>query len=253
MAFPPELIGGPKIDEVPDVPTVPAEQPEDTPVASGPAVQAGVGDKPGQGAIASQASQAVEKTVALVEYSPGQHKQSRSQTRGTQTELVYVDPTTVPAQNASSNVANGRSGVAALAGDWVERPAAPAASDRETSVKQPARAKQQVRSAALAPEPQVPGTAPGDHGAALIERGDQLLLLGDIVAARQVYEYAMHKGSRDAASRIATTYDPRIFSKLGVHGLKPDLRKALQWYEKAALSGDEKAQKALQNLQTLSR
>lgn len=75
----------------------------------------------------------------------------------------------------------------------------------------------------------------------LLERGDRLLLLGDIVSARQLYKHAFQQGNRKAAARIGTTYDPRIFAQLGVRGLRPDSKLALDWYNKAVGAGDEAA------------
>jgi len=82
----------------------------------------------------------------------------------------------------------------------------------------------------------------------LLERGDQLLLLGDIVSARQLYQHAFQQGNPRAAARIGTTYDPRIFAQLGVHGLKPDSKMALEWYTKAVNAGDESARQTAQTL-----
>ena len=82
----------------------------------------------------------------------------------------------------------------------------------------------------------------------LLDRGDQLLLLGDIVSARQLYQHAFQQGNARAAARIGTTYDPRIFAQLGVHGLRPDSKKALDWYNKAVDAGDETARQPAQTL-----
>lgn len=82
----------------------------------------------------------------------------------------------------------------------------------------------------------------------LLERGDELLLLGDIVSARQLYKHAFQQGNLSAAARIGTTYDPRIFAQLGVHGLKPDSKMALDWYNKAVDAGDESARQTARTL-----
>lgn len=82
----------------------------------------------------------------------------------------------------------------------------------------------------------------------LLERGDKLLLLGDIVSARQLYQHAFQQGNQRAAARIGTTYDPRIFAQLGVQGLQPNSELALDWYNKAVEAGDESAKHTAQSL-----
>jgi len=82
----------------------------------------------------------------------------------------------------------------------------------------------------------------------LLERGDKLLLLGDIVSARQLYQHAFQQGDQFAAARIGSTYDPRIFSQLGVQGLRPDSKLALDWYNKAVDAGDESAKQTAKSL-----
>ncbi|MEO1160438.1 MAG: hypothetical protein AAFW74_08255, partial [Pseudomonadota bacterium] len=82
----------------------------------------------------------------------------------------------------------------------------------------------------------------------LLERGDKLLLLGDIVSARQLYQHAFQQGDQLAAARIGSTYDPRIFAQLGVQGLRPDSKLALDWYNKAVDAGDESAKQTARSL-----
>ncbi len=82
----------------------------------------------------------------------------------------------------------------------------------------------------------------------LLERGDKLLLLGDIVSARQLYQHAFQQGDQFAAARIGSTYDPRIFSQLGVQGLRPNSKLALDWYNKAVDAGDESAKQTARSL-----
>lgn len=82
----------------------------------------------------------------------------------------------------------------------------------------------------------------------LLERGDKLLLLGDIVSARQLYQHAFQQGDQFAAARIGSTYDPRIFTQLGVQGLRPDSKLALDWYNKAVDAGDESAKQTARSL-----
>jgi len=68
----------------------------------------------------------------------------------------------------------------------------------------------------------------------LMQKGDQYLLEGKIVAARRFYEYAADMGWPDGAAAIARTFDPehlKRFSILG--GIQPDPELAREWYEKS--------------------
>lgn len=69
-------------------------------------------------------------------------------------------------------------------------------------------------------------------------RGDEMLALKDISAARKYYEYSANAGNAHAASALARTYDPASSTQLGVVGLQPDLAKAAAWYQRAAELGD---------------
>lgn len=78
-----------------------------------------------------------------------------------------------------------------------------------------------------------------------VEKGEMLLKVGDIVAARQFFMRAHELKSLDGAYGVARTYDPKVFLELNVQGLKPDAVKADEWYGKAAAQGHAKAQQAL--------
>jgi hypothetical protein len=68
----------------------------------------------------------------------------------------------------------------------------------------------------------------------LMQKGDQYLLEGKIVAARRFYEYAADMGWPDGAAAIARTFDPehlKRFSILG--GIQSDPKLAQEWYEKS--------------------
>jgi TPR repeat protein len=72
-------------------------------------------------------------------------------------------------------------------------------------------------------------------------RGDAMLAIRDISAARKFYEYAANAGSARAAATIASTYDPTFLSRLQIVGLRPDPVLAATWYRKAAALGDPNA------------
>jgi hypothetical protein len=82
-------------------------------------------------------------------------------------------------------------------------------------------------------------------------RGDAMLAIKDISAARKFYEYAASAGSARAAAALAGTYDPAILINLGAVGVRPDPVLAADWYRKAAALGDRDAETRLHTLGTL--
>ena len=110
-----------------------------------------------------------------------------------------------------------------------------------------------VIEAAPAPAPPPAGETaavplPSETTQALIRRGDQLLGVGDIVAARFAYERAAEDGNRVAAIGVAKTYDPIFLAQIGVRGLRGDPARAALWYRLAAAAGDREAQQRLRRL-----
>jgi type II secretory pathway predicted ATPase ExeA len=82
-----------------------------------------------------------------------------------------------------------------------------------------------------APEPMSP-----DLMAALIKRGNESLDLGDVAAARLLFQRAAEAGNAAAATALGKTYDPR------------EPRKAAEWYAKAVSLGDSEAAGLLKRL-----
>lgn len=80
------------------------------------------------------------------------------------------------------------------------------------------------------------------------KRGDEMLAIKDVSAARRFYEYAANAGSARAAMAIARTYDPTFLSRLQVMSLRPDPALASTWYRKAATLGDPNAAAGLHAL-----
>ena len=78
--------------------------------------------------------------------------------------------------------------------------------------------------------------------AAYLERGDQMMAIKDISAARKFYEFAAHGRNASAVAKLARTYDPDVLHSLGVVGLQPDVAKAIALYREAAALGDADAQ-----------
>ena len=89
---------------------------------------------------------------------------------------------------------------------------------------------------------------PADVTEALIERGDELLRTGDIMAARLAYERAAAGGNRNAETGVAKTYDPLFLAQSGVRGLRGDPGRAALWYGRAAAAGGREAQERLKRL-----
>jgi hypothetical protein len=82
----------------------------------------------------------------------------------------------------------------------------------------------------------------------LLRRGDELLKIGDIAAARLLYERAAKAGSARAAMLAGKTYDPLYFVEIGARGIAADRSKAIDWYSKAAGLGDREAGARLEKL-----
>lgn len=90
--------------------------------------------------------------------------------------------------------------------------------------------------------------AQDDESAKLVARGNEHLEIGDIVAARLLFELAVSNGSAQAATAMGRSYDPTYFETMGVRGVRPDAAKAAEWYEKAIAAGDTSAKTDLQKL-----
>jgi hypothetical protein len=84
--------------------------------------------------------------------------------------------------------------------------------------------------------------------AAYVGRGDHMLAIKDISAARKFYQYAAYAGSAGATAKLAETYDPDFLRRIGAMGLQPDVAKAVALYRAAAALGDTKAQERLHEL-----
>ncbi len=84
--------------------------------------------------------------------------------------------------------------------------------------------------------------------ASLVRRGDAMLAIKDISAARKLYEFAADAGSAAGATALARTYDPAYLATLGVVGQRPDPAAAAVWYRKAAALGDRDAETRLRML-----
>lgn len=87
----------------------------------------------------------------------------------------------------------------------------------------------------------------------LMKRGADLVALGDISAARLVYERAASGGSAKAMTELGKTYDPAYLERSNVRGIRPDLATAANWYRKAVALGDAEAVSLSEHLPTSTR
>lgn len=80
----------------------------------------------------------------------------------------------------------------------------------------------------------------------LIQRGEAMLQLNDVVAARLLFARAAETDG-SAAFRVAETYDPRYLTAF--RGVKGDVSEAEKWYRKAAALGETGAAERLKALE----
>lgn len=108
-----------------------------------------------------------------------------------------------------------------------------------------------------APEPPAPAPAAppaqarklnADEVAAMLARGEELLIQGDIASARLLLQRAADAQDARAAFALASSFDPIELKRLGVYGATPDVKQARDWYEKAKVYGSREAPKRLELL-----
>lgn len=68
----------------------------------------------------------------------------------------------------------------------------------------------------------------------LVTRAKGLIDAGDIASARRLLEYAARRGNASAMMVLAQSYDPGFLLKMNIHGIRPDVDKAMAWYQRAA-------------------
>jgi len=82
-----------------------------------------------------------------------------------------------------------------------------------------------------------PETLPPALMTALMKRGNESLDLGDIAAARLLFQRAAEAGNAAAATALGKTYDPNFTSAVSAH----DPMRAAGWYRRAIALGDRNA------------
>jgi hypothetical protein len=83
-----------------------------------------------------------------------------------------------------------------------------------------------------------------------LNKGNRLLNVGDVLAARQFYLKAFKLDVTAAAFGVGQTYDPAVYAKHNIRGLQPDPQAAAEWYGKAAADGMPEALAAMEQLPT---
>ena len=76
---------------------------------------------------------------------------------------------------------------------------------------------------------------------ALMKRGEAMLAVGDISAARLLYERAAEAGNAKAATAVGKTYDPAFLRQIAARGVAPQPERAAEWYRRALEAGDAEA------------
>lgn len=144
-----------------------------------------------------------------------------------------------------------------------EKTGAQAAPPREMTVAldlsdvtvQPASAPPEMQ-AGIQPLPQaipLPQEAENSEAKNMLGKGEALMKTGDLVSARQFFIKAHGMGLAEGAYGAGQTYDPAVYASMNVRGLTPDATKAKEWYDKAAVAGNEQARKALEKLNAASQ
>ena len=82
----------------------------------------------------------------------------------------------------------------------------------------------------------------------LIKHGQKMVEVGYLAGARAYFKRAVEAGSGEAAVLLGATYDPAFIEKMGAQGIKPDLKEARSWYERAKQLGVADADEKLAEL-----
>jgi len=114
--------------------------------------------------------------------------------------------------------------------------------DAVRAAREPARGAGQTAAAppAIARAPSARGTVP-PQVALLMSRASEMLALGDLSAARLLYQRAATLGSAQAATALGRTYDPAYLATMKATGIQPDRAAAAAWYRKGVALGDPEA------------
>jgi hypothetical protein len=196
-----------------------AEPPPAAPPANGPAAAAVEPPKPTEQPVTAAPAQHTPSAAVA----PA-HQAAPPVASGVDTPPASADEPSTPSEPVTVPTAP----TGAVAAD----PAAPAAPP----------APEPPKSAAAVPRYAAPDPA------ALVARGDAMLELGDVSAARLLYERAAALGNAKAATAAGKTYDPAFLTSIRASGLVPDRATAAAWYQKGVALGDREAADRLAKL-----
>jgi hypothetical protein len=97
-------------------------------------------------------------------------------------------------------------------------------------------------------QPTAPDATANPEAARLMARASQLLIAGNVAAARIVLDRAAELGDAQALFALAETYDPLSLSAWGTLGTQGDAAKARELYAKALAGGVQEAKDRLNAL-----
>jgi hypothetical protein len=82
----------------------------------------------------------------------------------------------------------------------------------------------------------------------LMAHGRKMVSVGYFPGARAYFQRAAEAGSAEAAFSVGLSYDPSFIAEIGAQGIKPDVKQARIWYERAKALGYKDADAKLNAL-----
>jgi len=82
----------------------------------------------------------------------------------------------------------------------------------------------------------------------LMAHGRKMVDVGYFPGARAYFQRAAEAGSAEAAFSVGLSYDPSFIAEMGAQGIKPDVKQARIWYERAKALGYKDADAKLNAL-----
>ena len=156
-------------------------------------------------------------------------------------EIAVTSPGVQPPQQSVSLVPPANAAVQSA-----EPLAAAASAEQVSPPSQTIPAVAAVRAPEAAPPDQIVPEDP--QTVRLIARAESFVDIGDIAAARLLYEAAAGAGSANAAFGMGRTYDPVFHQTKGLVGVRPDPTEAMRWYRRARDDRQADAAKAIARL-----